>query len=153
MKRFAPLFVVLLLLLVVGCRNKDPYGTTPVSGHVKVDGVPMEGIRVTFCPASGDGMSAIGTTDAKGNFRLSTAGAPHHSGAVPGDYIPTFQKYETEEFDAASLEEKLKKYGDRPPKRTFLIPRKYSNVETCGFEPVSIDKHKKNNFEFEISTK
>lgn len=153
MKRSAHLFICLFLLLAIGCRDKDPYGTIPVSGHVKVDNAPMEGIQVTFCPASGDGMSAVGTTDAKGNFRLSTAGAPLYSGAVPGGYVPTFQKDETEKFEASSMEEKIQKYGDRQPKRTFVISEKYANTETCGFEPVSVEKSKKNYFNFEISTK
>lgn len=125
-----------------------------MKGIVRVDGKPMAGIDVFFNPIAQNGNPAYGSTDAQGNFSLSTPGAPFGSGAIPGDFIPTFRKTEVEvRPPVSSPEEYAQKYGESPPKTIYLIPEKYSNTVTCNFDIVTIEKGKSNIFEFDLSSK
>ena len=113
-----------------------------------------EGISVAFNPSDGGEIAAFGKTDASGKFRLSSPSAPVGSGAVVGEYVPTFTKTEMEERPpTASAKEEMRLYGGRPPKTFHLIPEKYGNVETCSMVPVKVEKGKSNVFDFDLSAK
>jgi hypothetical protein len=148
MKKILLLFIV----TISGCLHSDKLPTAAVTGIVKVDGQPMEGVTVIFNPTA-DGNAAVGTTDQNGAFKLMTPGGAYGKGTLPGGYIPTFTKDEFEKFEAASQEEYAKKYGNRQPKATHHIPVKYAHPQTCGVASVTVEKGKKNHFEFELSTK
>lgn len=82
-----------------------------VTGTVKVDGQPAEGVEVTFVPAIGYGANpqdavvrlATGVTDSSGKYSLVTPpGGPVAStesdkfkGALPGKYAATFHWWVT----------------------------------------------------------
>jgi hypothetical protein len=144
------LFIILVVLVFCGCNRNNHLGTMIVKGTVKVDGQAMEGIEVIFSPASGDGLPAYGQTDENGNYSLTTAGTKIGSGAVPGEFIPTFTK--------VSLEHDPRFFGKEdvippPPKVTYLIPKKYSQKETTDILPITVLKKKINIFDFELSSK
>ncbi|MDR2408789.1 MAG: hypothetical protein LBE13_11860 [Bacteroidales bacterium] len=110
----------------------------------------MEGIEVIFSPATGDGLPAYGQTDQNGNYSLTTAGTTIGSGAVPGEFIPTFKK--------VLLEHDPRFFGKEdvippPPKVTHLIPKKYSQKETTDISSVTVLKRKTNIFDFNLSSK
>ena len=82
---FVTLTVVLSLGL--GCAKKGPKpvdGVVPVQGVATLDGKPLAGVVVMFCPEVEGSPSAAGTTDQNGRFRLTSF--PSGDGARPGKY-------------------------------------------------------------------
>ncbi|MDR1959287.1 MAG: hypothetical protein LBQ54_09655 [Planctomycetaceae bacterium] len=145
------LFVILVFPIIFnGCNRSNHLGTVVVKGTVKVDGLPTEGIEVIFHPASGDGLPAYGQTDGNGNYFLSTAGTKVGSGAVPGEFIPTFNKVTLEHDPRFANREDL---IPPPPKVTHHIPKKYSQKRTTDMTPVTVTRNKKNVFDFDLSSK
>ncbi len=69
---------VLCLAVFSGCGEGN--GLVPVRGRVLLDDQPVEGAAVLFQPSS-EGAPATATTDAKGEFEMST---PQGKGATPG---------------------------------------------------------------------
>ena len=141
------------ILCFFGCKTENYLETCPVSGTVKVDGQPMAGVSIAFTTPASDGRMASGVTNANGVYRLSAPGGKHDGGAEPGTYIPVFTKLEREVFEDLPAEEYEKKYGNRDPKETNLLPEKYSHAKTCGIDPVTVEKGKNNVFNFDLSTK
>jgi hypothetical protein len=145
-------FVLIFIALLTGCGKRSPYDTEFVTGTVLVDGVPMQGISIIFSPVnSGEGHAAGGITDAKGQYKLSTAGLDIGGGAVSGTYNVTFRKIEIVGNDL-SMEEAAEKYPNGLPV-IYHVPKKYENQNTSGLEPVTVEKKKKNTFDFNLSTK
>ena len=141
-------------LVLHGCGPANPYGAVAVSGKITVDGEPMEGVVVTFVPSGDDGMGAYGMTDAAGSYKLTTGGAPFGTGAVPGSYIVTFSKVTSEPgMSLAEFEAGGARMPSGPPKAIHLIPEKFSNPKTVGFEPIEVKKGSKNNFDYNLETK
>ena len=62
---------------LLGCSGN---GLVAVTGTVTLDGKPLEGAGIMFQPDAG-GVPATGTSDAQGNFTLTTG---NESGATPG---------------------------------------------------------------------
>ncbi|MDR0705111.1 MAG: carboxypeptidase-like regulatory domain-containing protein [Planctomycetaceae bacterium] len=145
-------FVLVFMTLLTGCAKQSPYDTEFVSGKVLVDGEPMQGISIIFSPVHpNEGHAAGGITDAKGQYKLSTAGLDIGSGAVAGTYNVTFRKIEIVGNDL-SMEEAEEKYPNGLPV-IYHVPKKYENPKTAGIEPVLVEKKKKNVFDFNLSTK
>ena len=83
-----PACVVLLLsglVLTPGCSGSKKLDLAPVSGTVKVAGVPLTSGQVSFLPASKEqeGTLAAGTIGSDGTYTISTGGKP---GAPVGKY-------------------------------------------------------------------
>ncbi len=111
----------------------------------------MQGIKVIFHPTD-EGNPGFAETDAEGKFKLSFPSAEAGTGVPVGTYQPTFSKMETEEREpTASPEEELLKYGNKPPKTFYRIPKKYGSIKTCGIDPVTVEKGRENMFDFELS--
>ena len=151
MKKF---LVVLSFVLPFfsGCGERSKLDVTAVTGTVTVDGRPMEGINIIFHPSDSGEIAAFGSTDAQGKYKLSSPSAPVGSGAVAGEYIPTFSKMEAEQRPEMPPEEQWAKYGDTPAKVTHLIPEKYGVPKTCGIAPVKVEKGEKNLFDFDLKS-
>jgi len=87
--------LVIVLCLGVGCQNEsDGLTKFPVTGTVTVNGRPVPLVVVNFqhVETSLPGRNArfpVGVTDENGRFQLSTNG--QYDGAVPGEYVVTFQ--------------------------------------------------------------
>jgi hypothetical protein len=125
-----------------------------VTGIVRVDGEPMEKVIVSFQPANSNGIGAVGMTDVHGNFVLTTNNAPFGSGAIPNTYHVTFAKsVPSEEYRAETPEEYRQKFGDLEIPLVFIVPKKYGNIKTSGIDPVTVEKRRKNFFEFDLATK
>jgi len=149
------------LAVVQGCAN-DPYGTAKVSGTVTMDGAPIEGVNVSFVPTGSEGREGYGTTDTQGKFVLTVPGAEVGSGAIPGEYHVTFSKMsdpmadfdrEMAGKDSDEIDREMKKRfpGGRPSGEN-LIPAKYADRNATDIAPVKVEKGKKNDFSFALSS-
>lgn len=117
---------------MVGCGGSG-LGTVPVSGKVLVDGQPMEGVVVVFNPDDPEGRAASGTTDANGEYKLTTE--TNGDGALPGSYKIQVTKYEggqpdvpdttgmTEEEAMDAMYAARDKAGDEPPAKNLIADR------------------------------
>ena len=156
MKKFSCLVLFCCAVsLLYGCGPTNPFGTVLVTGTVTVDSEPMEGITISFRP-TGDGMSAIGQTDASGNFRLTTPGAPFGTGAVPGSYTVTFEKVESAPdagpFGTPDEIGDAWRQAGGPSEPIYHIPRRYGDRNTAGFDPVEVVARGRNHFEFNLES-
>lgn len=86
----------LLVIAFVGCGSSS--GTVPVKGRVTLDGEPLANASISFIP-QGEGRQATGTSDANGEFTMSTIDPK--DGALPGTYkvaiVPTSPMDQTPE--------------------------------------------------------
>tara|TARA_R110002095_G_scaffold1315_1_gene6971 strand:- start:418 stop:843 length:426 start_codon:yes stop_codon:yes gene_type:complete len=122
-----------MVLCVSGCSGttedkwtKDRPETFPVTGTVTSDGQPLQEATVVFRSTGAEPRTAIGRTDARGNFVLRTF--EDGDGAVRGQQKVSITKTETEKIPAGiNLDE-----VDFQPKVTSLIPKKYGSPETSG---------------------
>jgi hypothetical protein len=148
--------LILTILVLSGCQ-KNPFGTIPVSGTVKFDGKPIEGVTVTLIPVLTSNLGAYGLTTADGSFITTTGGAKFGSGTQPGEYNVTFSKTDVEEkykpsfFSKENTENKVDEPFVVPP-LIYIIPERYGNVTTSGIAPIKIEKGKKNHFNFELKS-
>jgi hypothetical protein len=130
-------------MAAAGC-SRSADRPVPVSGRVLVDGKPAVGATVVFHP-QGQTTAAkpVGTVDANGEFRLTTAAA--NDGAAPGDYKVTVAWY------VSTPPRKRAAEGDEPPPRNQL-PEKFTKPEATPLrvavsreqtEPVTIEIRRK----------
>ncbi len=156
---------VIALFGCAGCGSGGP-STHPVTGVVTLDNEPIEGAVVTFNPSGSEGRSATGTTDASGRYELTTLASG--DGATEGSYRVTIAKYEypdgtaaepateeeppemTPEEEAAYMEEAYEEEEDVDPPAENVLPQKYSNPATSGFEAEVTSGE--NSFDFDLST-
>lgn len=137
----------LTLAGLIGCGSSGP-ATHPVSGVVTLGGQPIESATVTFHPAGGEGRSASGTTDASGQYELTTFASG--DGAMAGSYRVTIAKYETPDGVVAEADDEGETLGEvseeefedvyeevideeNPPAENVL-PEQYANPTNSGFE-------------------
>jgi hypothetical protein len=125
-------------LLVVGCSRGDPNRPkpVPVKGKVLYKGLPVDGASVAFL---GDGRlpPALGRTDSKGQFELTTSEAG--DGAVPGMHKVTVSKSVASKAAKAaatpiSMEDAVKrsKEAKKEDEPLSLLPDRYSQAATSG---------------------
>jgi hypothetical protein len=125
--------VSLLILCVVGCSSASGPPrpkTVKVTGTVTYKGLPVEGATVSFL-GNGETRAAVGLTDAKGHFELTTFDAG--DGAVPGNHQVTVTKFVAKSTGAAkeNMEDASKRSPEaqnEPPQS--LIPERYANAST-----------------------
>lgn len=141
-----------VFLFSTACRKDGPMNAVPVTGQVKVNGQTAAGVSVMFSPVDANAYGAAGVTDSSGNFALTIAGAKVNSGAIPGQYVPTFL-WDQSPVEGMSEEEIQKKYPDNPPSAINVLPEKYAGKSTTDIEPISVERGKKNHFEFDLQTK
>ncbi|WDI41062.1 hypothetical protein [Bremerella sp. P1] len=131
-----PVFTMPFLLLA-GCSKASLTESYPVTGEVIYNGNPVEGATVALIPSGSIGRSGSGTSDASGQFSITTYVSPQHQakGAIPGDYFVTVSKLEVRSIDETGLdpqeaEAAFSKLG--PPKN--LLPKKYANPNRSGIK-------------------
>jgi len=142
---------IVSVALFIGCSQPNPFGTVYVEGFITLDGQPVSDVDVTLNPRDGVHVAG-GLSDANGKFTVTTGGAPLGSGAQPGEYDVTLRKVHMEGSDL-SMEELAIRYGGRMPPVTHLIPARYNEVRTSGFEPITVTTDKRQNvFRFELTS-
>ncbi|MDR1958494.1 MAG: hypothetical protein LBQ54_05570 [Planctomycetaceae bacterium] len=158
LKKYSVVIISLCLAALPGCKPSNPYGAVRVRGNITVDGIAVQGITVMFKPVSDSGMSAYGLTDDKGNYVLTTGGAPFGTGAVPGTYHVTMSKVTNDEPQLTvdeynALLQSGKPRRDVVNRVTHQIPEKYNQPETSGLEPVDVRSRGPNVFNFRLVSK
>jgi hypothetical protein len=140
---------------MAGC-GEPSIGTVPVTGTVKVDGQPMEGVSITFHP-DGSGRAASGKSDAQGNFKLTTIIAG--DGALPGKYKVSASKHENpsddlpKDVDPNDPKSMDAIYGKLDTKKKVksknLLAPMYENPAGSGLAG-EVSASGKNHFDFEL---
>jgi len=147
------------LSVLSGC-NSAPADLASASGVVTLDGKPVADARVMFYPIKGGPRNSNGTTNEKGEFKVSTFGV--HDGALTGRHAVTVTKidptsqpkvdpkegYMGKGYDAMMSPEAMKK--NSKPKQS--LPTKYSTIESSGIE-VEVVKGQSNNFPLNLESK
>ena len=142
-----PTLLVVCVCFVFGCSPSgvETIDTESVEGIVTLDGKPVEGATVTFVPVTqGQGVSAVGKTDAEGKVKLTAVGAgagktgEAGAGTVEGEYYVGVIKTEAEE---QLTEEEAEEQGVELPEQagppsegkiTYVVPKKYGDPKTSG---------------------
>jgi hypothetical protein len=153
---------MLTLSMLIGCGSSDLPKTYKVTGTVKLNGAPVEGAIVTFL-SSEKKKDAVGSTNAKGEFKLSTFGPG--DGALPGSYKVTISKPDRPAAPPATTPppgviasgEISESYvpptnspgnmKDSGPKN--LLPAKYASDQTSGLV-ATVAENDQNKFDFEL---
>jgi hypothetical protein len=125
-------------LMFSGCSGNLPK-TSKVNGHVTYEGNPLPDVMVSYISTVGN-PTAIGATDAKGEFVLSTFNL--RDGAIPGEYNVSIAPMKpAPTFETASAAE-IAAY--KPP-----FPEHYFDAATSGFT-VQVEQKKENLHQFDI---
>lgn len=153
----------LTLAVLAGCGGSGLPKTYKVVGTVTQGGTPVDGAMVTFLNSEGK-KNAVGSTNAKGEFKLSTFGPS--DGALPGSYKVTISKMDRPAAPAATTPppgviasgEISDSYvppssapaankKDAAPKN--LLPAKYASDQTSGLI-ATVAENDQNKFDFEL---
>lgn len=153
---------MLTLTMLAGCGTSDAPKTFKVSGTVTLEGKPVDGAIVTFV-SSENKKNAVGSTNAKGEFKLSTFGPG--DGALPGSYKVTISKTDEAAAPPATTPPPGVIAGGEisesyvPPANTAggkkgsgpknLLPAKYANEQTSGLV-ATVAENDQNKFDFEL---
>ncbi len=149
-----------LFAALAGCGKTDFPTTYKVNGTVTVQGKAVEGALVTFVPTDGQKV-ALGSTDADGQFKLSTFSPS--DGAQAGGYRITVTKLSvpatgsppplppgvladgniTESYAPPKGKEGVK------GKSKNLLPEKYASESSSGLV-ATVAENDKNRFQFEL---
>ena len=146
-------FVALLGLAVAGCGGGASLPTVPAKGKATMDGQPLVGATLVFQPMEmSEGqtpgapttppMHASGSTDANGEFTMSTLLPPREiiEGAIPGSYRVRFIKRAMKDgspipdFMAPTVDEDLEETLIAEGKLIDLIPPKYGIQSTLTMQ-------------------
>ena len=161
LKRRTLLGVALSVLVTgfAGCGGVDQPATSPASGTLTLDGVPLADATVTFWEATAP-TAGSGKTDAQGKFTITTFEAG--DGAIIGEHSVLVSKDESTAVLMPSISaeggdtdyEKMSQGADAyraaaDKKVESVIPQKYTNRVTTTFKvPVTADGP--NVFEFNM---
>lgn len=156
MNRLLCLSSLLTIPLLIGCGGESTSGQVdvyPVSGTVKMFGKPLAGATVSFAP-QGDQPTAYATTDAEGNFQLTTY--EFGDGAAEGQYKVVISKPTAAPTESGSGgcpdghdDEVIESHADGAGSTSNVVPAQYT---TSSDTPLSaeVKPGDENNFPFEI---
>ena len=158
------------LFHMAGCGSDAAPGyvsqLVPVSGLVKVDGVPTAGVDVTFVPdqrlpgkSENAGGNATAVTDAEGKYVLYTPpgggiaaeNAELMKGAVPGKYAATFHLWVLPDGSPWALSGSAK-MGPALMGAVEKLPTGYGNP-LASMNVVDVKAGSDNVFNFDLKTK
>ncbi|MDO4587349.1 MAG: hypothetical protein Q4C95_08635 [Planctomycetia bacterium] len=141
------LLVLASVVMLMGCKKGDSLKTAITKGTVTFNGSPAgPGAEVFFQPvggnaASGDTKSAItaeaamGKTNDKGEYVLTSMNGEPDKGALPGEYevSVTWRDVKEPELDPVTHSPVMGKDGKPTvPEITNKIPANYTNPKTSG---------------------
>jgi hypothetical protein len=115
------LVIIFIIWPTIGCDS--PPNIVPVKGTVLLDGKPLEGAAVLFHPKA-DERPAVGTTDKRGIFHLTTRS--QSDGAHVGLNKVSITK-ESDEPQLNDVEEGIQDF-------TLITPAQYASPELSGIE-------------------
>ncbi len=151
---------LLALIGLLGCGDSGGPSVQYVEGLVTLDGAPIEGVSVSFSPVKPDaGTPAVGTTDAKGVFRLTAVqGGKPGGGTGVGEYQVTFSKIKagglssvTSSTDPNYGKEDLTQRR-QATQAEYIVPQKYGTAATSGFKvTVKPGTNKGDEFKFDLN--
>lgn len=150
--RYAWLLMTVILTIVTGCSGGGSSGPKVVAarGKVTYKNLPVEGAIVSFL---GDGKTApaMGTTDSKGEFVLTTVRA--YDGAIAGVHRVTVSKVvgpPPSSTKPMSMEEAAKAANSGPPaKPTSMLPERYASADSSGLQ-FEVKQGDKNDFAIDL---
>ena len=147
--RFMSVLGTFVLCFCVGC-GTSTLKTYPVEGTVTFDGKPLDRAFVVFHPAAEEGIGAFGTTDAQGNFNLtSLRGGLSGKGAVDGNYVVTITR---DKDEPSRYREDVTPNGiERVPIYDSLIPVHYGSPKESKFSATVVKE--KNKIDFLLESK
>jgi hypothetical protein len=140
------------LLALAGCDSTPK--PIAAKGMVTYKGEPLAGASVGFVPVSQTGQMASGTTNAGGEFTLTTAGNP---GAMPGEYQVAVSKvgatFNQPSGDPAELAKAKVNMptGGASARPKSAIPVKYADPKQGGLKATVTADPAKNTFDFPLS--
>ena len=151
--RFSAFFTILSVTMMLGSAGcgggPDIPKTVTVKGKIIYQDQPLAEALVGFVSKldNKDVFPAHGTTDANGEFTLSTYIDPQHevSGATPGEYVVTVTK--NEQQDMAKIMEEFKTNPAMEFKK--LIPEKYTDGKASPLS-ATVTADGDNTFEFKL---
>ncbi len=136
-------WMVAAVFLIPGCGSRF-LKTEYVEGVVTYNGKPIEGATVIFQSAdeSKGFQAGTGMTDANGVYKLSTTGGKGEAGVPAGEYKVAIKKQkviddgkENTPTTQEEYTEQMEKSGGlqlKVPKTEWIIPKKYSMVQSSG---------------------
>ncbi len=145
----------------VGCGGGGkPLEVVPVSGKITYKGQPVEKAIVTFTTEASP-RTAVGTTDAQGEFKLTTINS--NDGAVAGEHMITVAKMPepgaagtpqiNSPEDYTKLMEQQGPRNTKPPGKATndkSIPAKYGNPTQSGLKRTVV-KGEQNSFTIDLT--
>ncbi len=139
------------LAAMIGCGSatKGRPATAKVTGTVTHNGKALDGASVVFVPVDQAGFSAVGVTDASGNYTVNTMGDP---GAVPGEYLVKVMKSTAAPSGGSGASESEYKPPDAnapPPLPKSLLPAKYASETQSGLK-ATVKKGEENKINFDL---
>lgn len=142
--------IVGIFLLSTGC-DRSALQIVSVNGVVTLDGVPLEDATIIFKPEAESGRDASGSTDQAGKFLLLTPGA-ERNGCFLGDYKVVFLKTVPIGPGGKPLTEKEMANLESCPESKSVIPEKYTDAQTSGFQ-IQVLPKRNLPFVFDLSSK
>jgi len=151
-RSIACLFSLLFVVALIGCGSGGGLRVEYVEGVLTLDGEPLSEASVTFVPTS-DGPTietAMGMTNDRGVYKLSSMNGKPMAGAVAGEYKVLVSKVHAE-----SLTDGLE-YGATmgyavPYRQTQLLPHIYRDMQETPFSATV--KKGKNKIDLELKSK
>ncbi len=153
--------VLCALSSLAGCGGRSDLA--PATGVVTFKGEPLADAKVMLHPLGGGPRNSYGTTNSKGEFKLSTFGM--NDGALIGRHAVTITKVDASSqptFDGEDLAkngyggasyEAIMGPGNLAKQRkklVFILPEKYSSKEKSGIE-VDVVKGETNHFPLDMT--
>lgn len=147
-----------LVVGICGCTGA-PADLEKATGVVTLDGAPVAEAKVMFHPTAGGARTSYGTTNEKGEFKVSTFGM--YDGALVGHHQVTITKVDTasqvkvdpkEGYMGSGYDKMMAPSNVAKNKPAFVIPVKYNQKETSKIE-VDVVKGEANNFTFDLQSK
>lgn len=120
--------------LLNGCGSGDTRNlpaTVTATGHVYLDGKPVEGAAVVFIPENIDtGYPAQAISNAQGYFELQAF--DKKKGAVPGNYVVQVAKTVEIAMEGAQVQGESEDF--RAVTYKNVLPAQYANIATSGLK-------------------
>ena len=159
------ILTVLCSCVLSGCNSVSDIKLVKAAGIVTYNGAPLAGATVTFFPQNGP--LAIGTTDIKGGFKLSTGSfsgcavgpvkaavrviAPDDDGHKANDVSLNSAKTPAEMQEASKrMAEMTTSFQGKAKSKKALIPERYQNADKSDLKFTVDANASKNDFKIEL---